>query len=132
VDESWLLPVVVQLGGSPVVSDGGDILYVFPDLMTSVADTSNSLLMNLLHHANTGRIFDIDQQLTTTTTNRKAAASSAPASIMKYPVAIKEREQIFSRITSSEQVIALGSHTAQSKLHAPQHAYLFLNSTSMN
>jgi hypothetical protein len=112
------------------VSDGGDILYVFPDLMTSVADTSNSLLMNLLHHANTGRIFYIDQQLTTT--NRKAAASSAPASIMKYPVAIKEREQIFSRITSSEQVIALGSHTAQSKLHAPQHAYLFLNSTSMN
>jgi len=29
VDESWVLPALIQLGGTPVVTDEGDIVYEF-------------------------------------------------------------------------------------------------------
>lgn len=35
VDENFVLPIVSQLGGEPVVSKDGDILYLFPDLLIS-------------------------------------------------------------------------------------------------
>lgn len=37
VDESFVLPIVSQLGGEPTVTDDGDIVYVFPDLQTSAS-----------------------------------------------------------------------------------------------
>lgn len=38
VDESYVLPVVSQLGGEPIVSEDGDIVYVFPDLQVSTEE----------------------------------------------------------------------------------------------
>ena len=35
VDESYVLPLVSQLGGEPVVTDDGDLVYVFEDLQLS-------------------------------------------------------------------------------------------------
>lgn len=43
VDESFVLPIVTQLDGEPRVTEEGDIVYVFPELMTSaVASTITS------------------------------------------------------------------------------------------
>ena len=41
VDESYVLPILTALNGRAEVSDEGDILYIFPDLMTS-ATSSNA------------------------------------------------------------------------------------------
>lgn len=35
VDESFVLPVLTRLNGRPEVTPDGNIVYVFPDLMTS-------------------------------------------------------------------------------------------------
>lgn len=35
VDESWMLPILYDLGGQPVVTKEGFIAYVFPDLETA-------------------------------------------------------------------------------------------------
>jgi hypothetical protein len=35
VDESWVLPAVLELGGSPEVTDDGTIVYVFDELVVS-------------------------------------------------------------------------------------------------
>ena len=35
VDESWVLPAVLQLGGMPVATDDGDIVYYFDELATN-------------------------------------------------------------------------------------------------
>lgn len=35
VDESFMLPVLQQFGGSPEVTDDGDIIYVFPQFLTT-------------------------------------------------------------------------------------------------
>ncbi|KAL3762758.1 hypothetical protein ACHAW5_002263 [Stephanodiscus triporus] len=40
VDESFVLPIVTQLDGEPRVTDEGDIVYVFPELMTSASATA--------------------------------------------------------------------------------------------
>lgn len=40
VDESFVLPIVTQLDGEPRVTDEGDIVYVFPELMTSASSSS--------------------------------------------------------------------------------------------
>eukprot|EP00966_Prymnesium_polylepis_P042697 992321-Prymnesium_polylepis.1 len=32
VDESWVLPAIMELGGRPDVSDDGSIVYVFDEL----------------------------------------------------------------------------------------------------
>lgn len=37
VDESFVLPVVAKLGGEPMVTKDGDILYKFQDLMTTAS-----------------------------------------------------------------------------------------------
>lgn len=42
VDESFVLPIVTQLDGEPRVTDEGDIVYVFPELMTSASSSSAS------------------------------------------------------------------------------------------
>lgn len=42
VDESFVLPIVSQLGGEPTVTDDGDIVYVFPDLQTSASTVYES------------------------------------------------------------------------------------------
>mmetsp|Transcript_6973 Transcript_6973/g.13159 ORF Transcript_6973/g.13159 Transcript_6973/m.13159 type:complete len:587 (+) Transcript_6973:35-1795(+) len=39
VEEGFVLPIVSQLGGEPVVTDEGDIIYVFPDLQISATST---------------------------------------------------------------------------------------------
>mmetsp|Transcript_19875 Transcript_19875/g.45121 ORF Transcript_19875/g.45121 Transcript_19875/m.45121 type:complete len:587 (-) Transcript_19875:403-2163(-) len=39
VDESYALTVVAKLGGEPTVTDDGDIIYLFPDLMTTSASS---------------------------------------------------------------------------------------------
>jgi hypothetical protein len=36
-DESFVLPIVSALGGEPVVTDDGNIIYVFPELQTTSA-----------------------------------------------------------------------------------------------
>ena len=41
VDESFVLPIVSQLGGEPIVTDDGEIVYVFPELQTSTSSTPN-------------------------------------------------------------------------------------------
>lgn len=38
VDESYVLPIVSQLGGEPAVTDDGDIVYLFPDLQVSALE----------------------------------------------------------------------------------------------
>ena len=45
VDESFVLPIVTQLDGEPQVTDEGDIVYVFPELMKT--STSKSVVPNL-------------------------------------------------------------------------------------
>ena len=40
VDESWMLPAVVKLGGEPLVSPDGNIYYQFPDLATTAMTTA--------------------------------------------------------------------------------------------
>ena len=42
VDESFVLPIVTQLDGEPRVTDEGDIVYVFPELMTSASASASS------------------------------------------------------------------------------------------
>ncbi len=42
VDESFVLPIVAQLGGEPQVTEEGDIVYVFSELMTSASSSSSS------------------------------------------------------------------------------------------
>mmetsp|Transcript_1537 Transcript_1537/g.2962 ORF Transcript_1537/g.2962 Transcript_1537/m.2962 type:complete len:628 (+) Transcript_1537:104-1987(+) len=37
VDESFVLPIVTQLDGEPQVTEEGDIVYTFPELMTSAS-----------------------------------------------------------------------------------------------
>jgi len=44
VDESFVLPIVTQLDGEPQVSEEGDIVYVFPELMTSASSSGSSLV----------------------------------------------------------------------------------------
>jgi len=39
VDESFVLPIVTQLGGVPTVTDDGDIVYVFEELQLSAENT---------------------------------------------------------------------------------------------
>lgn len=46
VDESWILPVIVKLGGSPSVTEEGDIVYVFPELMNTVDPRNESISLN--------------------------------------------------------------------------------------
>jgi hypothetical protein len=48
VSESWVLPLVVKLGGVPTVSEGGDILYAFPDLMSTTKGAHDMYLTTLL------------------------------------------------------------------------------------
>ena len=47
--EEWVLPALLQFGGEPQVTDDGDLVYVFPDLMLTAADdaaaTGSSLAM---------------------------------------------------------------------------------------
>lgn len=38
VDESFVLPIVSQLGGEPVVTDDGDIVYLFSDMQVSALE----------------------------------------------------------------------------------------------
>ncbi|KAL7540748.1 hypothetical protein ACHAXR_012987 [Thalassiosira sp. AJA248-18] len=40
VDESFVLPIVTQLDGEPQVTEDGDIVYIFPELMTSASSKS--------------------------------------------------------------------------------------------
>ena len=42
VDESFVLPIVAQLDGEPQVTEEGDIVYVFPELMTSASSSSST------------------------------------------------------------------------------------------
>lgn len=42
VDESFVLPIVTQLDGEPQVTEEGDIVYTFPELMTSAAATATA------------------------------------------------------------------------------------------
>lgn len=43
VEEGFVLPIVSQLGGEPVVTDEGDIIYLFPDLQVSARDDDDYL-----------------------------------------------------------------------------------------
>lgn len=43
VDESFVLPIVAQLGGEPVVTDDGDIVYVFDELTLSTSNLSTTV-----------------------------------------------------------------------------------------
>jgi len=43
VDESFVLPIVAQLDGEPRVTEEGDIVYVFPELMSSASSTTASV-----------------------------------------------------------------------------------------
>lgn len=42
VDESFVLPIVSQLDGVPQVTEDGDIVYTFPELMTSASSSRES------------------------------------------------------------------------------------------
>ncbi|KAL7469457.1 hypothetical protein ACHAXS_009705 [Conticribra weissflogii] len=44
VDESFVLPIVTQLDGEPQVTEEGDIVYVFPGLMTSASSSGSSVV----------------------------------------------------------------------------------------
>lgn len=46
VDESFVLPIVTQLDGEPQVTEEGDIVYVFPELMTSASTKSTPSFSN--------------------------------------------------------------------------------------
>ena len=43
VDESFVLPIVSQLDGVPQVTEDGDIVYTFPDLMTSASSKNTRI-----------------------------------------------------------------------------------------
>ena len=43
VDESFVLPIVTQLDGVPQVTEDGDIVYTFPELMTSASSRSSRI-----------------------------------------------------------------------------------------
>ena len=47
VDESYVLPIVSQLGGVPSVTEDGDIIYSFPDLQVSSNDYEAVFTENL-------------------------------------------------------------------------------------
>ena len=47
VDESYVLPIVSQLGGEPVVTDDGEIVYVFEELQTSASSTPTTASRSL-------------------------------------------------------------------------------------
>ena len=40
VREDWMLPILLQFNGEPVVTDEGDLVYVFEDLMSTAEDGS--------------------------------------------------------------------------------------------
>jgi hypothetical protein len=42
VDESFVLPIVSQLGGEPTVTEDGEIVYIFPELQTSALSTTTT------------------------------------------------------------------------------------------
>ncbi|EED89451.1 hypothetical protein THAPSDRAFT_263883 [Thalassiosira pseudonana CCMP1335] len=42
VDESFVLPFVTQLNGEPQVTEDGDIVYIFPELMASASKSPTS------------------------------------------------------------------------------------------
>lgn len=42
VDESWMIPALVAFSGTAEVTDDGDIVYVFPELMNTAIGTSSS------------------------------------------------------------------------------------------
>jgi hypothetical protein len=42
VDESFMLPVLERFGGRPEVTDDGDIVYVFPDLLNTVSGSGST------------------------------------------------------------------------------------------
>jgi hypothetical protein len=42
VDESWVLPAVLRLGGQPMVTGRGDILYSFPELTTTAMESTDT------------------------------------------------------------------------------------------
>ena len=46
VDESYVLPIVTQLGGQPTVTDDGDIVYVFEELQMSAENTLEAAGLN--------------------------------------------------------------------------------------
>ncbi len=47
VDESYVLPIVSQLGGEPTVTDDGDIVYVFPELQVSASSSSSKNILEV-------------------------------------------------------------------------------------
>ena len=47
VDESFVLPIVSQLGGEPTVTDDGDIVYVFPELQVSATSSSSKNILEV-------------------------------------------------------------------------------------
>ena len=42
VDESWVLPAVLRLGGLPTVTGQGEILYSFPELTTTAMESTGT------------------------------------------------------------------------------------------
>ena len=44
VSEPWMLPILVQFNGEPVVTDDGDLIYVFPELMSTADDETKGAL----------------------------------------------------------------------------------------
>ena len=42
VDESFVLPIVSQLDGVPQVTEDGDIVYTFPELMTTSSSSTTA------------------------------------------------------------------------------------------
>ena len=46
--EDWVLPALLQFGGEPIVSDEGDLLYTFPQLMVSAAADDGGGSLGLL------------------------------------------------------------------------------------
>mmetsp|Transcript_25946 Transcript_25946/g.57646 ORF Transcript_25946/g.57646 Transcript_25946/m.57646 type:complete len:626 (+) Transcript_25946:109-1986(+) len=56
VDESYVLPIVTQLGGEPTVTDDGDIVYVFEELQMSAENTLEAA--GLVADATSGEIVE--------------------------------------------------------------------------
>lgn len=46
VEEGFVLPIVSQLGGRPEVTEDGDIIYIFDDLLVSARDDDDDLYTN--------------------------------------------------------------------------------------
>lgn len=57
VDESFVLPLVSQLGGEPTVTEDGDIVYLFPELQLSAESTLEAA--GLDSDASTGDIVQV-------------------------------------------------------------------------